>query len=59
MNIERVGAITRQAFAEDAMAIASWAESLGFSEDAERMREFAIKVRPAPSERWASKRVSA
>ncbi len=29
------------------MAIASWAESLGFSEDAAVMREFAAKVRPA------------
>lgn len=51
--------VMRLAFAEDAMAIASWAEALGFDADAAAMREFAVKVRPAPSQRWADKRVSA
>lgn len=42
------------AYAEDAAAIASWAEAQGFSEDAERMREFAVKVRRQipQSKRW-------
>ena len=48
------GAITRQAFAEDAMAIASWAEEQGFLQDAQAMREFAAKLRAQipVSHRW-------
>lgn len=49
--------VTRLAFAEDALAIASWAESCGFVEDAAVMREFAAKVRPVfGANRWAQKR---
>lgn len=36
-----------QAFAEDAVAIASWAEAHGFAEDAEEMRRFAARLRGA------------
>ena len=48
------GAITRLAFAEDAMAIASWADAQGFPEDARLMREFADKLRASlpVSQRW-------
>jgi len=46
------------AFAEDAMALASWAEAQGFPDDAERMREFARKVRPVMGAgRWAAREV--
>lgn len=38
------GAITKLAFAEDALAIASWAEAQGFPEDAQLMRDFAQKL---------------
>ena len=34
------------AFSEDAMAIASWADAHGFSEDAGALNRFAAKVRP-------------
>ena len=47
------------AFAEDAMAIASWAEQQGFPEDAAAMRRFSQKVRaelPVTS-RWSGRRV--
>lgn len=55
--LANVPPVTRLAFAEDALAIASWAESCGFAEDAEAMREFAAKVRPTFSAtRWAHKR---
>ncbi len=57
--LANTSSVLRLAFAEDALAIASWAESLGFADDAARMREFAVKVRPEPSKRWADKRVSA
>lgn len=45
------------AFAEDALAIASWAEAQGFQEDARAMREFAIKVRREipVTNRWREK----
>ena len=54
----KAGTITRIAYAEDAMAIASWAEAQGFPEDAARMREFAEKVKPAEYGRTGKERVS-
>lgn len=33
-----------RAFAEDAVAIASWADAQGYPEDARAMREFASKI---------------
>ena len=39
-------------YAEDALAIASWAEAQGFPDDAARMREFAAKVWPEKTARW-------
>jgi len=49
--------VLAMAFAEDAMALASWADAQGFPEDAERMRQFADKVRPRMGvNRWAAKR---
>jgi hypothetical protein len=39
-----VSAKLARAFAEDAVAIASWAAAHGFEEDAAAMREFAVKV---------------
>lgn len=48
--------VLAMAFAEDAMALASWADAQGFPEDAERMREFARKVRPVMGAgRWADR----
>lgn len=57
-NLRPVIALT---FAEDAMAIASWAEQQGFPEDAEAMRRFSQKVRSEipTSARWSDRRVSA
>lgn len=45
------------AFAEDALALADFAEKNGFPEDAMRVREFAAKVRAElpHSRRWESK----
>ena len=42
------------AFAEDALALASWAEAQGFPDDAARLREFSAKVRAQlpKSRRW-------
>ena len=43
-GVPPVSAKLARAFAEDAVAIASWAEEHGFIEDAEAMRDFATKV---------------
>lgn len=42
------------AFAEDALALASWAEAQGFSDDAIKLREFSARVRAQlpRSRRW-------
>lgn len=52
--------VLARAFAEDALAVASFAEAQGFPEDAERMRAWANKVRselPA-SRRWQKQQVA-
>lgn len=51
---EKLSPVLALAFAEDALAVASWAEAQGFPEDAEAMREFASKVRSQipQSRRW-------
>lgn len=52
--MKKLSPVIALAFAEDAQAIASWAEAQGFPEDARAMREFATKIRreiPA-SARW-------
>lgn len=43
-GVPPVSAKLARAFAEDAVAVASWAEKHGFAEDAEAMRGFASKV---------------
>lgn len=46
------------AFREDALAIASWASSLGYEEDAEAMRAFAARLAPLTVSlrgRWAAR----
>lgn len=58
--LENVSPVLRLSFAEDALAIASWAESMGFVEDARNMRDFSQRIRPVFGvNRWAHKRVTA
>lgn len=49
-----VSAKLARAFAEDAVAIASWAEEHGFRDDAAAMREFANKIQRGLSFRRAA-----
>jgi len=59
--MRQISARTALAFQEDAIAIASWARSNGFPEDAVRMQEFAGKLAPLTAplrNRWREEKAS-
>jgi len=57
-GVPPVSAKLARAFAEDAAAIASWAEAQGYQEDAQAMRKFRDKVLSAVFEQHGKERAS-